>query len=120
MQQKADSLLVLLNGKSYETAEAQVLNANPAMKTIGLPAKLAGRNELLIGTLYTEVVKNLESAKTMLMVQTPVIQIIDNPRLPLVRIIKGRLVSLVLGVFSLVIIVFGYLSIRFLLNKKIV
>jgi len=83
LQHKADSLLVLLNGKSYQSAETQVLDANPALKIVGLPAKVAGRNELLIGTIYSEVVKNLESTKTMLMVQTPVIQTLDMPRLPL-------------------------------------
>ena len=83
LQQKADSLLILLNGKSYETAEIQVLNANPAMKTVNVPSKLASRNESIIGTLYTEVVKNLEMAKTNLMLQTPVIQILDEPTLPL-------------------------------------
>jgi hypothetical protein len=95
LQGRADSLLQLLNGKSYESAETQVLDANPAMRTVQLPAKLAGRNELLIGTVYTEVVKNLESTKTMLMVQTPVIQLIDMPRLPLEDNKRGLLFCIV-------------------------
>lgn len=95
LQRRADSLLQLLNGKTYESAETQVLDANPAMRTVQLPAKLAGRNELLIGTVYTEVVKNLESTKTMLMVQTPVIQLLDMPRLPLEDNKRGLLFCMV-------------------------
>lgn len=83
LQNKADSLLLLLNGKSYQVAESQVLNANVAFKTVGIPAKFASRNEAMLGQLYSEVIKNLESAKTMVMIQTPVMQMLDNPTLPL-------------------------------------
>jgi len=112
LQQKADSLLVLLTGKSYESATTQVLNANPAMKTVAIPARIASRNETLIGTLYAEVVKNLETTKTALMLQTPVIQILDAPRFPLVNLIYsikiciafGMLIALLAGIAR-----FGYL-----------
>ena len=115
LQQKADSLLFLLNGKSYESAETQVLNANPAVKTVGVALKLANRNELLIGNLYTEVVKNLESAKTMLMLQTPVIQLLDRPRMPLEDNKKGKKNCFLIGVilstiFLIVLLLFRYLK----------
>lgn len=118
LQQKADSLLNLLNGKTYESAETQVLNANPAMKTIGIANKVAGRNELLIGSLYTEVVKNLESAKTMLMVQTPVIQVIDTPKLPLELQKTG--LKIMVFIFSLIFLAFTclYFGTQFLIKKK--
>jgi uncharacterized protein involved in exopolysaccharide biosynthesis len=99
LQAKADSLLNLLNGKSYELAETQILNANPTIKTLTLPSKFAARNELVISTLYTEIVKNLETAKTSLMLQTPVIQNLDSPRLPLENGKKGRLLLAVVGSF---------------------
>lgn len=119
LQQKADSLLVLLNGKSYESAEMQVLNANPAVKIVGVAAKLAGRNELLIGTLYTEVVKNLESAKTMLMVQTPVIQVIDSPKLPLELQKKGLKLLVMICGFIFLSVSCLYFLIQFLIRKNI-
>jgi len=99
LQAKADSLLNLLNGKSYELAETQILNANPTIKTLSLPSKFAARNELIISTLYTEIVKNLETAKTSLMLQTPAIQNLDSPRLPLENGKKGRLYNIILFAF---------------------
>ena len=116
LQQKADSLLSLLNGKSYESAEAQVLNPNPAMKTIGLPAKLANRNELLLGTLYAEIAKNLETAKTSLMLQTPVIQVLDTPRLPLVIDKKGLKLSIVTFGFIFVIILIFIIAVKYIIR----
>lgn len=113
LQQKADSLLFLLNGKSYESAESQVLNANPAMKSVTVPLKLAIRNETILGTLYTEVVKNLETAKTTLMLQTPVIQILDLPRLPLVNDKNGRVFLLFIFGFIFAMISFFYFFIKF-------
>lgn len=99
LQSKTDSLLNLLNGKSYELAETQILNANPTIKTLSLPSKFAARNELVISTLYTEVMKNLETARTSLMLQTPVIQNLDTPRLPLESQKKGKVISFIIMAF---------------------
>jgi hypothetical protein len=119
LQQKADSLLLLLNGKSYESAEAQVLNANPAMKNVLVPTKLATRNETIIGTLYTEVVKNLETAKTTLMLQTPVIQILDNPKLPLENNKSKRSLLIIGGSFFFFLFGLIYQSFRYFIIAKL-
>ena len=109
LQQKADSLLVLLNGKSYETAETQVFNPNLAVKSIAIPSKLATRNEVILNSLYAEVVKNLEVTKTTLMLQTPVIQILDTPRYPLEKFKNGKLFYIVIfGFFGISALCFYY------------
>ena len=95
-----------------------MLNANPAIKTVGVASKVAGRNELLIGTLYTEVVKNLESAKTMLMVQTPAIQNLDTPRLPLENGKKGKLYFLIIFSFVFESIFILYFLVKFISNHN--
>ena len=118
LQQKADSLRELLNGKSYESAETQVLNANIAIKTVGVAAKLAGRNEILIGTLYTEVVKNLEMAKTNLMLQTPVIQVLDFPKLPLEAMKNGIIFCILISSFIILSIYLFYHLINFLFFQE--
>ena len=118
LQSKADSLLFLLNGKTYESAETQLLNANPAIKNVGVATKVASRNELLIGALYTEVVKNLESAKTMLMLQTPVIQIIDIPRFPLIAIQQRKLFCIIPGIFIAVFIIISFFLGKYFLSRK--
>lgn len=119
LQAKADSLLTLLNGKYYELAETQIVNPNPTIRTISLPTKMAARNELVISTLYTEIVKNLETAKTSLMLQTPNIQNLDTPRLPLEDVKTRRLMTTLLGGVFLIILFVGYFTVKFLrLNIK--
>jgi uncharacterized protein involved in exopolysaccharide biosynthesis len=89
LQRRADSLYALLNNKSYEVAESQILNANPAMKTASVPVEITNRDKTVIGAIYTEVVKNLETSKILLSQQTPVIQMLDTPEFPLVADKKG-------------------------------
>ena len=117
LQLKADSLLNLLNGKSYESAEVQVLNANNAFKSVSVPSKLASRNEAIFATLYTEVVKNLETAKTTLMMQTPVIQILDKPTYPLEKIRNGRLYSIIISSLLMNVIIFFFYLIKYYKSK---
>ncbi|MBS1671484.1 MAG: hypothetical protein JST94_08540 [Bacteroidetes bacterium] len=118
LQTKADSLLSLLNGKSYELAETQIVNPNPAIKTIGLPTKFAARNELVIGTLYTEIVKNLETAKTSLMLQTPVIQNLDTPKLPLENSKKGLFTLFFVGAVLAFCLISLNMSIKYLIDSS--
>lgn len=79
LQQKADSLQNLLNGKTYVAARTQVVDANPGIVSLRVPAEIAGRDKTVIATLYAEVVKNLEASKMLLVQQTPIIQVIDYP-----------------------------------------
>ena len=85
LQSKADSLLALLNDKSYQTAGSQILNANPAMKIALVPTEISTREKTMIGTIYAEMVKNLETSKILLSQQTPVIQVLDNTDFPLIN-----------------------------------
>ena len=79
LQRKADSLVALLNGKTYTAARTQIVDANPGLTSLRVPAEIAGRDKTVIATLYGEVVKNLEASKMILAQQMPVIQIIDYP-----------------------------------------
>jgi uncharacterized membrane protein (UPF0136 family) len=84
MEKKADSLLRLLNSKSYQTAGSFVIDANPGLKSIAVPLELNQRDKLVLQTLYGEVVKNLEISRISLMQQTPVIEVLDSPSFPLI------------------------------------
>jgi hypothetical protein len=79
MQRRSDSLLALLNNKSYTVASIQPLDANPGVRTAAVPVEIASRDKAIITTLYGEVTKNLEASKLLLSQQTPVIQILDRP-----------------------------------------
>jgi hypothetical protein len=79
LQQRSDSLLMLLNRKSFTAAATQQNDLNPALKTAIVPTEIATRDKTVLATLYAEVTKNLEASKLILSQQTPVIQLLDRP-----------------------------------------
>ncbi|HEU4472027.1 MAG TPA: Wzz/FepE/Etk N-terminal domain-containing protein [Flavisolibacter sp.] len=100
LQRRSDSLLVLLNQKSYTAAASQSLDLNPGIKTALVPTEIISRDKTVISTLYAEVTKNLEASKMLLSQQTPVIQLLDRPGYLLKDDRKSLAFSLV--VFSIV------------------
>ena len=109
MQRRSDSLLALLNNRSYRAASSQLLDVNPGLKTAAVPVEIAVRDKTVIATLYTEVVKNLEASKLLLSQQTPVIQLLDTPGLSLYDNKKG--IAFLVIVFSFVAVMI-YLAIE--------
>jgi len=81
LQRRSDSLLVLLNRKSYTAAVAQQIDLNPALRTATVPTEIASRDKAVLSTLYAEVTKNLEASKLLMSQQAPVIQLLDKPGL---------------------------------------
>lgn len=116
LQSKADSLLSFLNYKSYQTSQEQILNANIARKEALVPFEISTRDKTVAGSVYTEVVKNLETGKLLLSQQTPVIQILDQSEFPLTMIKKGKVYLLIAGTFLGFFIVFIYLTMMYSLN----
>jgi hypothetical protein len=83
LERRSDSLLALLNAKSYQTATQQILDANVAYKSATVPSELTQREKTLTYALYTEVTKNLEASRMSLASQTPIINLLDVPKYPL-------------------------------------
>jgi hypothetical protein len=83
LQQKADSLHTKLYSKSYEAVA--LLNANSGLKTNVVNEDLTQKDKSVVFTLYGEVLKNLEGLKLSQINQTPVIQLLDMPKYPLVN-----------------------------------
>lgn len=85
LQDKADSLERSLNRKTYSTADVSrmLLDANPAYTTSGVTAEISSREKFMQSTIYAEIVKNLEMSKTALIQETPTVQVVDEPMLPL-------------------------------------
>jgi hypothetical protein len=83
LEQRSDSLLKILNVKSFKSAELQVLDANIAYKSAAVPVEVSQREKTVTYSLFTEVVKNLEASRMALSSQTPVINLLDNSRYPL-------------------------------------
>ncbi len=117
LQRKADSLYALLNNKSYQAAESQILNANLAIKQAMVPTEITARDKTVLATIYAEVVKNLETSKIYLSQQTPVIQVLDKSGFPLEDGKKGRILSVCFGglIFS-ILLLFVY-TIKYFFSK---
>ncbi|MCG2616065.1 hypothetical protein LZZ85_17345 [Terrimonas sp. NA20] len=118
MQVRADSLLMLLNGKYYSAAVAQTLDANPGIASSRVPAELALRDRGVISTLYSEVVKNLEASKMLLSQQTPVIEIIDYPSISTEDNLVSPVVTCFIGVFALSFLAFVTIFVQYLIRYK--
>lgn len=84
LERRADSLLRLLNNKSYQSANLQILDANAAYKSSVVPVELSQREKSITFALFSEVVKNLEASRMGLASQTPVINLLDSAKYPLV------------------------------------
>ncbi|MET3874866.1 MULTISPECIES: lipopolysaccharide biosynthesis protein [Chitinophaga] len=97
LQLQADSIEILLNRKTYSAASIQDINQNPAKLAAGVSAEFAMRDKFILQTMYAEVVKNLELSKIAMAQETPVIQVVDSPILPLEKIRLGKLKGIVFG-----------------------
>jgi hypothetical protein len=111
LQKRADSLASILNNKTYQSASSQqsLVDVNPAIKTAPILAEINTREKSMIATIFAEVVKNLEIAKTILSQETPSIEIVDQSSLPLqqqkVGLIKSGITwAIFFGLFYVVFI----------------
>jgi uncharacterized protein involved in exopolysaccharide biosynthesis len=100
LQRRSDSLLYLLNRKSYAAAASQPLDFNPGFRVAAVPVEIATRDKTVLATLYAEVTKTLEMSRLMLAQQTPIIQILDRPATLLSDNKKG--LSFIVVVFSFI------------------
>ncbi|MDE3236490.1 MAG: lipopolysaccharide biosynthesis protein [Bacteroidota bacterium] len=116
LQRRADSLYALLNNKSYQAAESQVLNVNPAIKKALVATEISARDKTVIGTIYAEVVKNLETSKILLSQEMPVIQVLDMSEFPLTKVKSKLLICLITGSLTLFTLFLFYLLIKFIIK----
>ena len=114
LQKRVDSIASLLVSKTLSSANFQTINStmdiNPLYKTntsVGLESNT--RDKTLLATIFASVTQNLELAKFTLSQETPVIQIVDYPVAPLLKIKKSRLQFAL--VFSLIISFFVFVFI---------
>lgn len=97
MQHKADSVKILYEEALYKGAAVPQVNINPALRLASVPRLKQESNAQLYGSVYAEVLKNLEALKLDLARQTPLVQIIDKPRYPLFDNRLGKLKGLIFG-----------------------
>lgn len=104
-------LLNSLIGVASTTDE--VFGLNPAMNVRRVPTAQKQVDVQANTAILAELVKNLEMAKVSLMNQTPLIEVIDKPILPLPEFKTSKLKSIVIYGF-----VFGFLTALFLVFRN--
>lgn len=116
LQHQSDSIRNELNSAITGVASASdnVYNLNPALNVKRTPGTRRQVDVQANTAILTQLVAQLEMAKVGLRKETPLLQVIDAPILPLEKEKVGRLKSLVLGGFlagflTVLYLVFGQL-----------
>lgn len=114
MEHRADSIKNLYENALYKRSGYAQTNINPALQMAAVPRIKEDMNAQLYGTVYTEVLKNLETLKLDMARETPLVQIIDTPRLPLINNKLSKLKAIIIFGF-----IGGFLAVCYLFFKKV-
>ncbi|GAB3902913.1 GumC domain-containing protein [Mucilaginibacter boryungensis] len=116
LQYQVDSVRTLLNAAILGVASSTDANPNPnpLFQTLRVPSQRKSVDIQFNTVILTELVKNLAIAKMSLLQETPLIQVIDKPILPLERIKVSKLYSGIKGAF-----IAGFIISVILFIKKI-
>ena len=119
LQTQADSVRAILDQSigAYASATDRVPNANPLLSAATIEAKKRQIDVQATAAVYEEIVKNLEIAKVNHRNNSPLIQIIDSPRLPLnrseIRLVKGMVFGCaIVGLLTLLFVYFRRLYLK--------
>jgi hypothetical protein len=114
LSSRADSVFIELEMAEEEFAKVKDINQRIVKASGRLKELQLMRNVEVLNTMYLEIVKNLEISKLTLLNQTPIIQIIDKPILPLEEEFKSKTTLGLLGAF-----LGGFLSLIFFIFRKL-
>jgi hypothetical protein len=119
LQFQADSVRKVLNGSIGGVASAidASPNANPALQILRVPSQKKQIDVQASTAIYTEIVKNLELSRMALRQETPLIQMIDSPKLPLEKTKFNKAVGFLAG-FSLSLVAVVILLLVYRAYKK--
>ena len=101
LQHQADSIRSELNNAITGVAVASdnVFNLNPAFNVKSSPSRSKQVDVQANTAILTQLVAQLELSKVSLRKETPLVQIIDRPILPLYKEKLGIILSVILGIF---------------------
>lgn len=116
LERQTDSIRGELNGAITGVAVANdnTFNLNPALNVRRAPSARRQVDVQANTAILTELVKQTELAKVTLRRETPLIQVIDRPILPLEKARFGKLKGIILGG-----VIFGFLGVLYLFFKRI-
>jgi hypothetical protein len=116
LDRQADSIRRELNAAIGGVAAANdnIYNLNPAFNIKRVPSSRRQVDVQANGAILTTLVQNLELAKVSLRKETPLIQVIDVPILPLKKEKLGRLKSMITGG-----LIFGFLCLAIMVVRRL-
>jgi len=109
LQSRSDSVFSELESSEREYARIKDINQRIIKASGRLKELQLMRNVEVLNTMYLEIIKNLEIAKMTLLNQTPIIQIIDRPILPLKDNSVSKLLVVIISIFISLILSIIYL-----------
>lgn len=118
LQKQTDSIRRQLNGSISRVAVSNdnTFNLNPALNVHKTPVA-RGQVDVQANTaILTELVKQSELAKVNLRKETPLIQVIDRPILPLEKQYFGKIKGILIGGFLTVFIIVLWLILKKIFN----
>lgn len=119
LQRKTDSVRAVMNGAVYSAVAVAdaTPNLNPTRQVQRMvPMQRAQMSVETNKAILGELIKNLEMSKIALHKETPLIQIVDSPILPLARTSRGYLKFPLIFVFSSLLVTVLSLIIRKTVN----
>jgi len=93
LQKQTDSVMNELHGSVSDINVMGDFNVNPIKQQSKTKIQFKQIDQQIDAALYTELLKNLELSKITLRRETPLIQIIDAPMLPLKKVRTGKFFS---------------------------
>ena len=106
LQRQTDSVRRMLNGNITQIATSVDANPNPnlARQVLRVPSQRRQIDAEANKAILVELVKNLELSKIALLKETPLIQVVDVPILPLKKVVPGKLACMFIGGFVLLLL----------------
>lgn len=119
LQNRADSVFVELEKAEQEFARVKDINQRIIKASGRLKELQLMRNVDVLNTMYLELVKNIEVSKLTLLNQTPIIQVIDKPILPLENTKMSIFLVLLITIFISTTFSIIYIVLRKLVNDSL-
>lgn len=117
MEQQLDSIKreLISSMSGAASANDDVFGLNPSMNVKRVPSIRKQVDVQVNSAIHLELVKNLEMTKFNLLNQTPSIQIIDKPVLPLEEVTLRKSIAIVVGG-----IIFGFIGVLYFTGKRFI
>jgi hypothetical protein len=114
LQFQTDSIKQRLNFSMAGAATAIDENPNPnlAKLVLRVPSQRNQGEVQINQAILTQLVQNLEMAKMSLRTETPLIQVIDRPVLPLAKAAPDKLATFIKWTILIIILFTGFITVR--------